>query len=260
MAELLSAFGAVILFMSGLWYYGYSKNNYNIVDVGWTFSLWICMTVYFILSEGIPERNILLFLFVTSWSFRLGLYLLFSRVLGDHKEDARYNEFRVSYGDSVHRKFFTNIFMFQGFLDIFLSLPFFLILNSTGTLGMLDFFGFFLCFTGLAGETIADRQLHSFKSDERNKGRNCETGLWYYSRHPNYFFEWVIWVGYAVLSFNHNYGFLGLISAGAMFYFLTQLTGIKMSEKQSLLKRPEEYALYQKTTSAFFPWFKKKML
>lgn len=104
---------------------------------------------------------------------------------------------------------------------------------------------------------LADRQLARFRADPANKGKVCQAGLWNYSRHPNYFFEWLVWVGYAVFALGSPWGWLGLIAPALMLHFLLNVTGIPMTEELSLKSKGDAYRAYQRTTSAFVPWFKK---
>jgi steroid 5-alpha reductase family enzyme len=105
------------------------------------------------------------------------------------------------------------------------------------------------------GEITADAQLWRFKRDPKNQGRVCNTGLWRYSRHPNYFFEWLIWVSFAIVALSAKYGYLGLLSPLLMLYFLLRLTGIPATEEQALRSKGEKYRAYQRSTSPFIPWF-----
>lgn len=254
----LIGWALVAIFMSILWYSGKRKNNYNIIDVGWTLSLVIFVWVFYFLCNGAFEKKILIVSLVSFWGIRLGGYLFVTRVLSGHEEDERYASFRADYGEHVHRKFFTNIFQFQGSLNVILSIPFFLICNNPNSnFHILEYFGVFLFGVALIGEAIADYQLNQFKKDPNNKGKNCEVGLWYYSRHPNYFFEWLVWVSWGWISLAAPYGYIGLISPILMYIFLTRFTGIPITEKFILKKRGDVYREYQRTTSAFVPWFKK---
>lgn len=249
----------VFLFMSVLWYIGKRMKNYAIVDVGWTVSLVILCLVYFFMGDGNILHKSLITAMVSLWGLRLGGYLLFTRILGGHGEDQRYADFRKDYGDKVDQKFFTNIFQFQAILDVLLSLTFLLpCLNPSSEIHILEIIGLILFVVSVIGEGIADNQLHKFKLNPENKGKNCEVGLWYYSRHPNYFFEWMIWVSWGIFALGSPYGYIGLISPVLMYIFLTKFTGVPMTEKYALEKRGDIYREYQKTTSAFIPWFKKK--
>lgn len=111
---------------------------------------------------------------------------------------------------------------------------------------------------GGVGESMADRQLERFKSDPANRGRTCQIGLWRLSRHPNYFFEWVIWVGYALFATASPWGWIAWLCPAAMLYLLLNVTGIPMTEAHALRSRGEEYRRYQETTSAFVPWFPRQ--
>jgi steroid 5-alpha reductase family enzyme len=105
----------------------------------------------------------------------------------------------------------------------------------------------------LVGEWVADRQLAAFKADPNNRGRVCRAGLWRYSRHPNYFFEWLVWVAYFVFALPSPWGWLSALSPLLMLFFLFRITGIPATEEQSLRSRGAEYREYQRTTSVFFP-------
>ena len=111
---------------------------------------------------------------------------------------------------------------------------------------------------GLTIRRLADAQLHRFKQDPANKGKTCQVGLWHYSRHPNFFFEWLIWVSYALYAMGSPSGAWGWLSPALMLYFVTKVTGIPATEAQALRSRGDEYRKYQQTTSAFFPWPPKK--
>ena len=102
--------------------------------------------------------------------------------------------------------------------------------------------------------SLADRQLSAFKADPANRGRTCRQGLWRWSRHPNYFFEWVHWLAYVPLAWGSSWWPATLLAPAIMLYLVTKVTGIPPTEAQSLRSRGEDYADYQRTTSAFFPW------
>jgi steroid 5-alpha reductase family enzyme len=109
------------------------------------------------------------------------------------------------------------------------------------------------------GNTVlADRQLARFKRRPESRGKTCREGWWRYSRHPNYFFEWLHWWSYVALAVGANYWWLTLLSPSVMLYILLKVTGIPPTEAQALASRGEDYRQYQRTTSAFVPWFPKK--
>jgi steroid 5-alpha reductase family enzyme len=107
----------------------------------------------------------------------------------------------------------------------------------------------------LLGEMVADAQLAAFKRDPENRARVRQTGLWRYSRHPNHFFEWLVWVSFAIIAIPSPLGLLGVISPAFMLFLLLRVSGIPPAEAQALRTRGEEYREYQRTTSRFVPWF-----
>ena len=111
----------------------------------------------------------------------------------------------------------------------------------------------------VAGESLADWQLAQFKRNPASRGRTCRAGLWRYSRHPNYFFEWLVWVAFALFAVSSPLGFLALACPAAMLYLLLQVTGIPATEAQAVLSRGDDYRNYQATTSMFVPWFPRQV-
>ena len=114
-------------------------------------------------------------------------------------------------------------------------------------------------FIAVAGEGVADWQLKQFRSRPENKGKICQSGLWNYSRHPNYFFEWLVWVGFFVFAWDSPFGCFTVLCPALMLFFLLRVTGIPLTEELSLKSKGDAYREYQRTTSAFVPFFKKNM-
>ncbi len=192
------------------------------------------------------------------WALRLALYLLFTRVLGSHPEDPRYTDLKRKWGKNAGLMMFLT-FHFQGISDVLLAAPFFFICaNGSAGLSLNEWAGVVLWMIALAGETLADFQLHGFKSDPAHRGKTCRAGLWNYSRHPNYFFEWLIWCAYALFALSSPWGFTAVFGPALMFYFLFKVTGIPLTEAQAVKTKGQDYLDYQKTTSVFVPWFHRK--
>jgi len=124
--------------------------------------------------------------------------------------------------------------------------------------GWCDLLGFLLWVIAICGESLADRQLDAFKANPANRGKVCESGLWYYSRHPNYFFEWLIWVAFFLFALPAPWGWATIVAPALMLFFLLRVTGIPYTEQQSLRSRGAAYRQYQRSTSAFVPWFKTR--
>jgi len=264
---LAAALVFVVIEMTATWLVARKLRNNGIVDIVWSAGFAPLAFLFFMLGTEdldfqVPLRQKALTLMVIIWSLRLGFHL-FVRVRSHHPhEDVRYAKLREEWGNATNRKMF-GFFQLQGALQVVLMLPIVLVNldgNRTATgwgLGVTGVLGLALWITGLLGESLADRQLARFRADPANRGKVCQLGLWNYSRHPNYFFEWLVWVGYAVFALGSPWGWLGLIAPALMLHFLLNVTGIPMTEELSLKSKGDAYREYQCTTSAFVPWFKK---
>jgi steroid 5-alpha reductase family enzyme len=130
--------------------------------------------------------------------------------------------------------------------------------NPTARLTGWDLTGILVCGLALSMESLSDRQLKRFRRNPANQGRTCREGWWRYSRHPNYFFEWIYWWGFLLIDLGGPGGWLGATGPVFMLLFLLFLTGIPYTEKRALQTRGEDYRAYQRTTSRFIPWFPRK--
>ena len=243
--------------MAILWLFHLPMRNAAIVDFGWAFALPSLAILYAALGSGYAPRKWLLAALAAVWGYRLAFYLLFTRILG-HAEEGRYVQLRKDWKTRLPLKFFI-FFQAQAVLDLILSVPFLIAaLNPRPQLAALEFAGAAIWLVAFAGEAAADAILHAFKSNPANKGKICRAGLWNYSRHPNYFFEWLIWVAYALYALASPGGYAALLCPALMLFFLFKVTGIPATEEQALRSRGEEYRRYQQTTSVFVPWFHKR--
>lgn len=248
----LVAWTAAALVMLALWVIHFRINNAAIVDVGWAGNFTLIAIICFLMADGYIIRKLLICGMASLWSLRLAVYL-FRRVVG-HEEEGRYQQLRKQWGENIAAKFFF-FFQFQAFLNVMLSLPFFIIsVNSTPRISLFEWLGAILWLIALVGESLADQQLKKFKSWAENKGKVCQIGLWRYSRHPNYFFEWLIWVAYFVFALASPFGYVSIICPLLMLYFLFKVTGIPATEEQAVRSKGDAYREYQRTTSAFVPW------
>ena len=245
---------AALMFL--LWLIHLRTGNAAIVDAGWAGGLALLGLLYAALGRGYWLRSALIGTMSAIWGLRLAIYLLATRIIG-HPEEGRYQELRRQWKTNIPLKFLL-FYEFQALLCVVLAAPFLMASrNRDLAISSIEWTAVALWTLAMAGEDTADAQLSKFKSDPSNKGRTCQAGLWRYSRHPNYFFEWLIWVAFALFALASPSGFWGLLSPALILYFLLRVTGIPATEAQAIRTRGEEYRRYQRTTSAFVPWFPK---
>jgi steroid 5-alpha reductase family enzyme len=225
-----------------------------VVDVAWTLSF-APLSVFYALALGSEDPGSwLVVALVCAWSLRLGLHLLRSRILSGRPEDGRYAELRKAKGARADAWFF-GFFQAQALSVLVLSASILgVLLDPPASLGVIVA-GTAVFATSIVGEAVADAQLQRFRSDPANRGRVCRVGLWSVSRHPNYFFEWLHWMSYPVFAFGGSYAWLTWIAPPVMLLLMTKVTGIPPTEAQAIRTRGDAYREYQRTTSAFFPWF-----
>lgn len=243
----------VVTFFAGLWILEVRQKDASLVDAGWAGSLGALAAWYgFRAEQGLYERRVILAVIVGLWSLRL-TYHIVKRHAGTG-EDGRYREIRASYAENAHRFFFF-FYQAQALLAVLLSLPFLLIaLDRSPTIRPSELFGWLLVLAGVVFESAADHQLARHRTEPSNRGKTCRMGLWRYSRHPNYFFEWVVWCGFAVVALGAPYGWAAWASPAMMLFLILKVTGIPPTEARALASRGEDYRSYQRSTSAFFPW------
>ncbi len=256
-SPLLTGWIGVAVWMTLLWLVQLRTRNAGIVDVGWAAALGGLAVYCAWVSDGWIVRRVLVAVLGGLWGARLAFHLLTDRILGK-PEEGRYVTLRERWRRHVDTSFWI-FFQAQALLAVVLALPFRLAsLDSAVGLSFYDVLGAALWLTGWIGESVADRQLARWKVDPARRGRTCRQGLWRYSRHPNYFFEWLIWCGYATVALGAAWGWLGMMSPLLILYFVLKVTGIPPTEAQALKSRGDDYRNYQKTTSAFFPWFPRE--
>ncbi|WP_316831177.1 DUF1295 domain-containing protein [Pedobacter aquatilis] len=243
--------------MSVVWLWAKKIKNAGVVDVFWALNFPVITLITFFLSEGFETRKIIICTIFMLAELRLGIHL-WQRVIGHlEEEEGRYQQLRKEWGVQANRNFFV-FFQFQAISNVLLAIPFFIITaNTANQISILEYIGLAIWAIAFIGEMIADQQLASFKKDPANKGKVCDTGLWYYSRHPNYFFEWITWMAYFIFALASPWGILAIISPAIILYLLTRVTGVPNNEEQNLRSKPVAYKKYQQTTSSFFPWMKK---
>jgi steroid 5-alpha reductase family enzyme len=248
--------GILSLMQLGLWFWQRRTQNAGWVDVGWALGLAVMALVAASLGPAPLARRLLVGAMGSLHGLRLGLHL-WRRVAREPHEDGRYQAIRAAWRTGLDVKFFA-FFQGQALLDVLLGLPFLLAAwNPRPGLHPLEWVAVVLWLGAWLGEALADRQLQRFKARPDAPGHTCRAGLWRYSRHPNYFFEWLVWVAYLLLALPAPLGWAAVLCPALMLYFLLRVTGIPYTEAQSLRSRPEDYARYQRETAPFIPWFPK---
>lgn len=242
--------GAGLLLQLGLWSVQLRTRNAASADAGWAILVGAGAVAAAIVSDGDTTRRVLVSGLAGIWALRLAVYLIRDRVLtGGAPEDGRYQALRERWGTLAARNFLA-LYLAQVPIATLFVIPLFVAMRG-GPFDAWAGIGLAVWLAAVAGEWIADRQLQQFRADPRNRGAVCREGLWRYSRHPNYFFEWLHWWAYVVIGHAQLLTFLGPV---VMLLFLFRITGIPYTERQAVRSRGDAYRAYQRTTSAFIPW------
>lgn len=240
-----------------LWLRQQRTGKAGIVDLGWTLLVGALGVFFAVTADGFGPRRWAAAAMVAAWSLRLSGYLWFGRLAGQ-PEEGRYRRLRNQWGDAAGRKFLV-FFQYQAAAAVFFALPMMGAAHrEAARWTIFDSMAVLLWLIAVINTALADWQLARFKADSSNRGRTCRTGWWRFSRHPNYFFEWLHWCSYALLTVGSAWAWLSVGVAISMLYFLLCVTGIPPTEAQALASRGDEYRRYMQTTSAFVPWFPRK--
>jgi steroid 5-alpha reductase family enzyme len=240
--------------MALVWAISMKVGNIGYVDVAWAALMALAALLVGAFAEGTELTRGLVALFGSLWGTRLCLHLL-TRVLHE-PEDGRYQSLRERWQGSP-AKFF-GFFQMQAVVVALFALPFVAAAGRHDEAPMIWVVlavGTWLLAVG--GEALSDRQLAVFREDPANRGRTCRIGLWAWSRHPNYFFEWLHWFTYVFLAIGGHLFWLSLSGPLLMLLFLYRVSGIPWTEAQSLRSRGDDYRRYQQEVSPFFPWPRK---
>ena len=255
-----AAYGAVVVFalFTFTWWLALKIDNFSVVDVTWSYSLAVLAPLYAFTSHGWAQRRWVAAAMAIVWSVRLGSYLAL-RVARHHPhEDTRYQVLRTDWKGRLASAFFV-FFQAQALLIWLMSFPVLLAcLNPEPRLALIEWLGAAVWAVGILGEAVSDSQMAAFKKDTANKGKVCQVGLWRFSRHPNYFFESLVWWGFWLFACGSAWGWATVYAPAAILYFLLRVTGIPLTEKCAVESKGEAYREYQRTTSAFVPWWPSK--
>ena len=236
------------------WLFALRTKNASYVDVIWSYGVGVLGIFYlFYFSDNCDPGRLALFQGLLGvWSIRLGTHLL--RRCWGKPEDARYAYLREVLGKNANLGLFA-FFQIQAFWTVLFASPFLILVQNQAPLGFWDHVGTIIWIVGFVGVSLSDKQLRIFKSNpKRTRKEVCDTGLWKYSRHPNYFFEWILWLSYIPLGY-HASGWPWLFLIPPVLYlFLTTITRIPFVEARKLEASGDAYTSYVANTSSFFPW------
>lgn len=237
------------------WLVQTQTKNAGWVDVLWAFGVGILGVAYGYAGSGDLDLRVIIMTLYCVWFTRLGLHL-FKRV-HNAPEDGRYQAFRAWAKPNEH-VVFAIFYLVQGSWVWLFTLPAWVISSAEFPPIWALVIGLVIVTIAFVGESLADYQLKSFVEKPANKGITCDHGLWRYSRHPNYFFEWLHWFAYPFLGWNAEFGTFLWLAPIIAFVFLYFVTGIPFTEQQALRSRGESYRRYQERTSPFIPWRTKQ--
>lgn len=254
---LIAALIANILLFTAAWAWCVRLRNFSPVDAFWAFGIGIS-SVFFLFGDTSPDgKRITAGILIASWSMRLGRHLA-KRIAKHHPaEDSRYIKLREVWKGRENSAFFW-FFQAQAISVFLLALPFHLIAaDPNPSWHFLHIIGAGVAVCGLLGEAAADKQMDRFKATAPDPQSVCRIGLWKYSRHPNYFFESVIWTGIFLFAAGSPWGWTTIYAPAIITYLLLKVTGIPPTEASAVKRKGEAYREYQRTTSPFVPWLPK---
>lgn len=243
--------------MTFAWLIQRLTRNAGWVDAVWSLALGAAGVTYalFPLRTGSPlPRQWLLAGIVATWAIRLGLHIAERSLRGP--EDSRYAQFRQDWGAAFQHRMFWFL-QIQAAAAALLAISVLLAARNPRPLSVPDVVALALLTAAIAGEAAADRQLRRFRAEPGHHGRICDVGLWGWSRHPNYFFEWLCWLAYPLFAIDpaggYPWAWLALSAPGFMYWLLVHVSGIPPLEQQMLRSRGGAYREYQARVSSFFP-------
>jgi steroid 5-alpha reductase family enzyme len=245
------AFLVVLAYVTTIWLLSLLKKDASIVDIFWGLGFVVLAWAYFSLADGFAARKLLIASLTTLWGLRLTLHIL-TRNWGK-EEDFRYQAFRRRDGAAFWWKSFFNVFLLQGVLMWIISAPLLAAQFSStpARLTWLDFVAVAVWLVGFFFEAVGDWQLVRFRANPANKGKVLDTGVWAWTRHPNYFGDAAQWWGFFLIALAAG-GWWSIFGPLLMTGLLLKVSGVALLEK-TLVKTKPQYREYVQNTSAFFP-------
>lgn len=255
-SPLLLAAGLCSSAFALLWWRQTRTRDATSVDAAWSLAIGALGIAAAVAGDGDGRQRWLAGVIAGAWSMRLSWHLLRHRVFGGAAhagEDGRYRAMRAHWGPAATARFFW-FYQAQAAAALLFALPFWLVSRHDGPVAPVQWAGLALAALAQAAEAVADRQLARHRADPAQRGRTCRAGLWRYSRHPNYFFEWLSWCGIGLVALPAA-GWLAGVQPAAMFVLVRFVSGVPFTELQALRSRGDDYRRYQQETNAFVPWW-----
>lgn len=248
---------ALSIIMTAAWLVQQRSGNSGWVDVTWTIGTGAvgALAALAPITGSLFARQLLVAGLAMLWALRLGSHIAVrTRGSGD---DPRYRHMAETWGTDAPRQMFW-LLQKQAIVSVPLALAIMLAgHNPRPQLDLPDLLGAMILVIAIAGEKLADDQLRKFKAEPGNRNAVCDVGLWRWSRHPNYFFEWLGWCAYPLIAINlsgdNPFGWLSLIAPACMYWLLVHVSGIPPLEAHMLRSRGEAFRAYQRRSRAFFP-------
>ena len=231
------------------WLISLKKNDVSIVDSLWSVMFLAAAGIYLAATGFLGTTSLVVVLMVAVWALRLSAYITW-RNWGE-AEDRRYQEIRARNQPGFHVKSLYLVFWLQAGLAWVISLPLLVTILSNAPFDLIGYLGITVWLAGMFFETVGDWQLARFKADPSNQGKVLDSGLWRYTRHPNYFGNALIWWGFFLLALSAG-GWWTIVSPLLMTFLLLKVSVVVLLEKDISTRRPE-YRAYIERTNAFFP-------
>lgn len=256
------ASAGLMIVMAAAWAIHRATHNAGWIDAFWTFGVGACAcaAALYPIAASTNARQLVVAALGALWSLRLGIHIMARNL--KRPDDPRYAKKALDWGVDADRKFFWFLQQ-QAWCGAVLILSITVAAQRPGAnLSAQDAFGALILLGAILGEAVADAQLRRFATQVRSAPGICDIGLWSLSRHPNYFFEWLVWMAFPVIAIDasggYPYGWLALSGTALMYWLLVYVSGIPPLEEQMIASRGRLYEDYRTRTNAFFPWRPKR--
>jgi steroid 5-alpha reductase family enzyme len=239
-----------------LFWFGISilfKRN-DVADIAWGLGFLVCVSYVYLFSEDVFGKSLLVLFLIALWAFRLSIHILIRNK--GKKEDPRYQKWREDWGKWFIPRTFFQVFILQGALLLIVVLPAVTAVLFGGEIRPLDYVGVLIWIIGFIFETVGDYELSQFIKNPENKGKVLQTGLWKYTRHPNYFGEVTMWWGIWIIALSSPFAWLAIIGPATITFLILFVSGIPLLENRK--KGDPAFEEYKTHTSIFFPLPRRK--